>query len=1725
MLCARCRLAVESALTFIAILIIATLDAHAAVERTQGGAAVSPRGTSQYAIPFTVPPGVNGMTPALALTYSQEIDNGIIGIGWSIAGLSEISRCSKTIPFDGGVWPTTLVPSDAYCLDGNRLRLTSGGYGAVNSTYQTVVDTYARATITGANANGPTSWEIRKKDGLIYEYGNTLDSRVEVVGTAAVRTWALNKIKDRSGNWIEFVYEEDTTFGAYRPFEIRYGRHENASTPHTTKVVFVYETATRPDPIYAANSGGVGGPAYEFKRLDRMDVVDIASSTTVRTYDLTYEAAGGAGNRSRLSTVQESRGSDVLLPTTIQWTTGAPGWASTETSTGVAVPAGFHHGDINGDNRVDIVFSSSTTSGGGTWRYMLGTESGFGPAANTTWSNVNFASAQLMEWNGDGMIDVLVPCSGGGTWCVMVATGSGFLAPSNIGVPAIGEHLAVDVNCDGIDDLVRVDNSRLPNRVFTRIRAGSGFAAETLAWTAGYNFFLLDDFGPTHEARKRGGRRKLDLNADGCADFLADTRDADPEPGTANLYSLTWFLGTSSGLIVNESVGGEQNHPISIVAAGDFNGDGRTDLLRSNTASSVGWGGVQGPPMTGFDGGTLFVGDYDGDGLDDIGIASASTGAWYVSRSTGNAFGVYTSMGFSGGVATYPIDSNGDGGVDLVGAAPWLGSVLTVRLRNSAYPDFVDRITDGFGMYIDFDYVRLTNAGGAYVKGTGAVLPTIDYLGPMYVVARMTSTTGAGSTYHMTYAYEGGRLHLQGHGFLGFAKRTQTDSRNDVITEDTYLQDATRWEVLGAPSGTVVKQSDGTPMSETSLTWGVLTAGSGSTERRFPYVASQTVKQYEVSGDYNGRLIRTSTTTTDGVDAVSGLIYDSKTTVLEASSANGLQPGSSYEQRTYHPLGRLDNDTTGWCLGRPGQTQHVSSHAQPGGGALTRTTDRVWDLANCRVTQEILEPGNATRQVTKDVGYDTFGNLNSMTVIGRNPDGTAMTPRESTANWGANGRFLRWITNPLLQRTSFGWDEAIAVRTSVTDPNQLMTSWLHDSFGRVTRETRPDSTATTFTYNDCASDGCLDANNKLLIKQAELDTGGAVFNETWIYLDRLNRPLASRSTLVSGASTRVERRYDAFGRLAQESAPCSWASCVYFWTEYEYDAAHRVTQISRPTSEINQTEISANVYYEGLATRRVDLEGKQSTAITNVLGAPLRIADHDGYYVQFQRDAHGNPLQTSDSASVILEAGAFDGVGFQTLSTIRGAGTRTSAYNSLGEVASQTDAKTQTTTFGYDALGRPTSRVDAQGTTTFNWGANAAAKNIGRLESKWGPTGVGEIFTYDPFGRPLQTTINLGADGSYAFDYSYNALGALDTLTYPLSTSTPRLQLKYEYANGHLARITDFNPPTTVFWAANSVDLRGQVTQETLGNGLVTTRSFDAVTGDLRSIRTGVGGGNAIQNLSFLWDAMGNLIQRQDGNQGLTENFYYDNLYRLDYSQLNGVTNLDVGYDARGSITSKQDASDSAAEGGNASWFANDLGDTLNATLPQGSGSSRFLYDADGARYRQVATQGSTSETTLYIGGLVERVTSGAAATFRHYIDTPTGPVGVDLRSASGANTMYYTLRDHLGSVDKITNASAGVAVALSYSAYGLRRGSNWTGAPSASNWTAINSITHRGFTGHEHLDNIGLIHMNGRIYQPSLGRFLSSDPVFDANLGIQGFNRYAYVGNRAVSLIDPSGF
>jgi RHS repeat-associated protein len=104
-------------------------------------------------------------------------------------------------------------------------------------------------------------------------------------------------------------------------------------------------------------------------------------------------------------------------------------------------------------------------------------------------------------------------------------------------------------------------------------------------------------------------------------------------------------------------------------------------------------------------------------------------------------------------------------------------------------------------------------------------------------------------------------------------------------------------------------------------------------------------------------------------------------------------------------------------------------------------------------------------------------------------------------------------------------------------------------------------------------------------------------------------------------------------------------------------------------------------------------------------------------------------------------------------------------------------------------------------------------------------------------------------------------------------------------------------------------------------------------------------------------------------------------------------------------------------------------------------------------------------------------------------------------------------------------DSSGSVLVKESFTAFGARRGSNWQGIPTTADYTVFRDVTRRGFTGHEMLDAVGLVNMNGRVYDPYLARVLSPDPLIPSMALSQAVNPFSYVMNSPLSWTDPSGY
>lgn len=454
-------------------------------------------GQASYGVPLSVPPGVGGMAPNLALSYADGGINGPVGVGWSVQGISTITRCPSSRVIDGLPSASKNRPTvqfdryDRLCLDGQRLIATNeagvvqpdGGIDASSvpagtpyKEFRTEKDSFARVRAYGeavaGNADaGPSFFKVWTKSGQLYEYGTApgaSSAQIPAQGTAMVAVWAVSRISDTLGNYMDFRYEVrtsnwgsgNTVQGApgqeWNIKEVLYTGNASVSPVLVPQNKVVFEYDDRPD-VSPAQPAADRSEAYQrgsknlsIRRLRavRTFINAAASPILVRSWAMDYEPSPLTG-RSRLSRIREcvDAAHTTCLPATqFTYSNGASpqfsaymGFSSTPLSnkplTDPSGSRGTLTGDFNGDGKTDVLFWSNNP--GENELYFSTGNANFAKqwsfnltgASDRIFSQDGCYSAQVMDFNGDGRSDILrivkSSCNTGQPSTVLISGGNG----------------------------------------------------------------------------------------------------------------------------------------------------------------------------------------------------------------------------------------------------------------------------------------------------------------------------------------------------------------------------------------------------------------------------------------------------------------------------------------------------------------------------------------------------------------------------------------------------------------------------------------------------------------------------------------------------------------------------------------------------------------------------------------------------------------------------------------------------------------------------------------------------------------------------------------------------------------------------------------------------------------------------------------------------------------------------------------------------------------------------------------------------------------------------------------------------------------------------------------------------------------------------------------------------------------------------------------------------
>ena len=500
---------------------------------------------------------------------------------------------------------------------------------------------------------------------------------------------------------------------------------------------------------------------------------------------------------------------------------------------------------------------------------------------------------------------------------------------------------------------------------------------------------------------------------------------------------------------------------------------------------------------------------------------------------------------------------------------------------------------------------------------------------------------------------------------------------------------------------------------------------------------------------------------------------------------------------------------------------------------------------------------------------------------------------------------------------------------------------------------------------------------------------------------------------------------------------------------------------------------------------------------------------------------------------------------------------RTSGYkwNGFGDLVQSTDADNHVATLIPDPLGRTQQTTTPDGLTIYNW--DTAANGIGRIGSSTSPDNIDCTYSYDGAGRPngqswTLRTGNTAVDGTYALGISYDSVGRSSIVTYPSVGGGAPVQIQRTYfPNGTLSSLVRVSTGQPI-WTVNSRNPRNQVSQETAANNVGTSHGYDQATGLIHEIKSTLGT-QTIRDLLYAYDPGRRLQQRTIDGQ--VERFSYDMLNRLtSWEQGNASTNPGVTYSyddlgnmlARSNTTFTNHLPGSAVTGqvtftpgdgvthGPHQIAASSLGtygydargDQMTApgrtttfayfglphTMTVNGVSTTFAYD--GSRSRVLKTSGATAVVSF--GGLYERRVTATQTTDVLYAMDEGRPVAqitfTETATGSTEQPTLYLHGDHLGSVQMVTNPAGQITARQTFDPFGGRVGAAATGV-------------RVGFDGLEEDDDLSLVNMNGRIYDPLQSRFVSADPLVSSFFVSQSFNPYSFVQNNPLNLRDPSGF
>lgn len=1798
---------------------------------TKGNVDVSGSGQLQYTLPIALPPGIKSVAPQMNLMYSGGLGNGIAGYGWGLTGITSISRIGKNIENDGKVEGVKLDYSDFYSFNGQRLILKSGEYGKDGAEY--VTEKYSNVKIISVGTAQtatlqPMFFVVTFEDGSQAWYGDTQSDNPEL-NTYNGRTsidYNIVKWKDVQGNYISYSYEYTTgkmQGGVSRISFIQWGGNETLNKPHFNRIDFTYINRDLVEDSYTA------GFRFVQNKLLK-DVIVKTNGSQFKRYSIDYDNNGT--KYQFVKKITEYNSQDLPANPVVfnnEYSPAGTNIFNSNTRYDDIYGNNIVTGDFNGDGKLDFLKGNTL---------MLGRLDG----------NNNFIN---VSYEGDFLSVINTPKN------------NIFLDRQSFATYVydyVNQKITINYYALNSSNVLEKYNSfilnGIPSAVFT----------ESPCYPAYNQNYCNSGFSVSMSAKEG------DFNGDGISELVLNIG------GSTNCRCEDYYGSNQSDNTINTPEAyvyvDTKNNFTKVVSTdytlfnvGDFDSDGKSDLIDLSGGSNIYSFNevtkdfelkIQSSIQIAYEGRKF--GDFNGDGKMDIlapvGIDSPD---WRMYISTGKGFkefyysNLYLYKPSEQGrprknrstIRTYSAsDLNKDGKSDLIifesqkwfrdGVLDWnnpdssygFNYLRNDGVDNDGKPIFSnayniapveldwDGETINYSMYGEhyiplFGSYRIAQMNTEFAIIHKTKLITWDLGGKLNVASKVQSVTQGGvntiieysnlvngnvyksyyNTNPVSYPYsnileninysvvskliQGGRWqefryrdfigNLNGRGVIGFRQTARSTFIANGL-ENTKIWSGS--EINPTNEGLAYKD------------WSIRTTDES---KIFPDNLSinntqlLSFKQYDFKIDklLNGAVVTTVAEADKPkiVTAINPYITTSKDFLRNIKTVHTVEAYNNL----YLPTKSVENINDGYEISTtnleyypsditPGNNYNIGkpkikiSTIQAYGDTKSLKEEYVYEnnlIKNLKTWNR-----DNTGYLQETYHYDGFGNI-TQKIITNSVDSQTQT---TTSEFEGKGRFSIKNTDNLGLETNITYNNWGQVLTQ-TDPLGNTVTNTYDAWGKLLKTKNNLAGTTTYTYDLIYGFSVPPAPSPIWgTKVTAYSPNG---NQNITYTNLLGQVFkTSTKAFGQGQFISIDTQYDELGRKINESEPYFEGQNASQWNTIAFDDSVFPAKVT--VTSFNGKQIETTVIGSLTTEKEVNGYGRTTTKITDALDNIISSTDKGGT-INFSYNAAGEQIQAKYAENVVttkydawgrksefndpsngLYKYEYDGFG-QSKKIISPKGTKEYFYNNLGQIISQKELSTD--------AGQATNKIISY---TYD--------NKGRLTSKEG-TSKGKAYSsnvsYDPQGRVISSSEN--SNGKYFIQkgLTYDDKGRIISYEKQLYSSgimtKVNIENVYSSWSGVLYQVKDKNSGK-ILWELKEANSKGQILNAQLG--LANISNIYGTNGFLTNINHSSIVKPSLLQVSYSFDAIKNELRNRTtgGDFNITETFDYDDNNRV-VNWTNPVTgvkpqsNRNV-YDIKGRITENDQIGKMKYE--NSSKIYQPTGMTLNATGEQNynndliqtivynenndpvfidgmKGDVAFQYGLTSMRQRvtyggNFTADGDGKYTKFYSeDGSFEIVKDNITGKEKHILYIGGSPYEsniVYLKNFNERNGSFKFLhKDYIGSILAISDEAGNKLEQRHFDAWGnfthLQIGS---GAIITDQNVIMNSskdlIVDRGYTNHEHFLEVGIIHMNGRLYDPLLRRFLNADENIQDPFNTQNYNKYGYVLNNPLMFNDPSG-